>query len=128
VSSAYLQRHSLTQQAHLTRYQVTFKPKQESYTQFMSGFLEAFDAANRRNRVEVVRSLDRMEAAYFAFEPFLEPTQRQAVWDHFQEFGRFVFIVVNEPPESINTQKNADILIGFRNLYRDQLYDALFKE
>ena len=85
-SSAWLQLQSMREQRELKQYEVSFKPKQEAYSNFMSAFTKAMLAANAHEQANVFTEFSRMDLPYFLFEPFLPTEKRVEVFGKFSDF------------------------------------------
>ena len=69
--SLALQFASNREQSTIKLYEVTFKPKQEAYSSFMTALVKASLASNSPTPDQAYLYLDGMEFAFYSFQPFL---------------------------------------------------------
>lgn len=100
--TSYFQYKNLQAQRELKEYEVSFRPKQENYAQFMRSIILAFQASTRLTiETEVEKkesalkaindSVDNAETAYFALEPFLTSDERTEIYQRLKDYRFFVF-------------------------------------
>lgn len=118
-----IQKSTSELQFHMKRYEVSFKPKQESYTSFVTMMFAAYEAASNDNRSELRSRLNAMDAAYLAMEPFLEESANKILWSKYQEFTGFCFAVLSRPA---GTEPDDRKFVEYRNAFRSELYQNLF--
>jgi hypothetical protein len=127
-STVWLQRKSIEEQSDLKRYEVSFKPKQEAYSKFMSAISAAALSAVAQEKENLLSQLSEAEQAYFLFEPFLKDDLRKDIIKKTSEFGtlcveRSRLNVAEGSIENRNyLQKVGEYKANFQNL----LYSSLF--
>ncbi len=92
----FIQAQTSKSQLEIKRHEVSVKPKQESYANFMSLFGEAALAAFGADETKTLEYLNRMESAYFIMEPFLGE-QRKTILSKFHEFFALCTKQAREP-------------------------------
>lgn len=119
---------SIVSQEALKRYEVSFKPKQESYAIFMNQLMLAAIAANDRDERTVLDHINRMEAAYYQFEPFLLGPSRVSIFRKYNEFSSACLALVKS-----NREGNEAGYVSFvqqvaqlKGYFRTELFGALF--
>jgi hypothetical protein len=128
------QSKSSADQFAIKRYEMTIKPRQESYANFMAAFTEAYQAAFKRDEERTRAFLANMESGYYKMEPFLGD-KRQEVSLKFMQFSSFCFELVKSPaptktdlskanPQDYNDAAKA--LSFYRSYFNDTLYKTLF--
>lgn len=129
ISNAYIQIRINRTQADLKGYEVTFKTKQEGYSSLMSYVLASFESAYKKDSGSLVANLDRLETSYYTIEPFLDGFKRDAVWGQYQQFSFLCHRLREQQPVSEQKRKEFfDSYLWYKNYFRTQLYDELFKE
>jgi hypothetical protein len=136
IGGYYVQTLANKSQFEAKRYEVTIKPKQESFSAFMSQLGEAALAAFSGNQAKTLEHLNRMEAAYFVMEPFLGD-RRNAIWLKFFEFSamcseqamRPAVIGVDVSKIDREAYKAATNQIGaYKHYFNENLFALLFLE
>jgi hypothetical protein len=128
ISTAYIQIKNNNTQAELKRYEVTFRTKQDSYSSFMRYVAESFESGYKKDLDSLIRNLDRLETSYYAIEPFLDGFKRGAVWGQYQQFSYLCYRMQEQPLDSEEKRKQFfDSFLWYKQYFRTQLYDALFK-
>ncbi len=84
----FVQARNSADQFAMKRYELSAKPRQESYSAFMATFNEVIQAALNSDSAKTLESLGRMESAYYQMEPFLGD-KRQEVRLKFIDFSSF---------------------------------------
>jgi hypothetical protein len=128
--SVDLQVQSINAQTELKKYEVTFKPKQESYFGFMSAVEEAYVGAELRNVQRTGDGITRMETMQYAMEPFLNDDQRVQLSDVFTKYIALCNAEMRLPPVAeTNPSDHRRALEEFaahKTFFRTRLYSALF--
>jgi hypothetical protein len=114
-------------QAQLTRFQVTFKTKQEGYALFMRAVAQAYAHARSADGKGLNDSLDILRSSYFSLEPFLNSGERQAVWDQYEQFAASCNLLSKEPPNSPKRDGFDKSYFTYEDSFREQLFRALFE-
>jgi hypothetical protein len=73
----FVQFRTSADQFAMKRYELSVKPRQESYTAFMAAFGDAIQNALSSDSIKTLEALGRMESAYFQMEPFLGDRRRE---------------------------------------------------
>jgi hypothetical protein len=128
LSSFVLQYNSSQNQKLLATYQTEFKPKQESYTNFMRAVSQSYDAAILKNKQQLVLSLDQAESTLYGFEPLLDINFRDSVWERYQLFSHFCYNIALTDSLKKDATLSADSFLSFKNYFRKGIYKALFEE
>jgi hypothetical protein len=114
-------------QAQLTRFQVTFKAKQEGYALFMRAFADAYHHARSGDSKGLSDSLDNLRSSYFSLEPFLNDSERRYVWDGYEQFAASCNLLSKEPPDSPKRDGFDKSYFTYEDSFREQLFRALFE-
>jgi hypothetical protein len=133
ISSGLLQWRSMIEQRELKQYEVSFKPKQEAYSSFMGAFTKAEVAAVAHEQANMLDGFNRMESAYFLFEPFLPPEKRGEVLMKFSEFTslcnqEFQSTLANAIADDSTTKVFYKQLTPYKVYFQNELYNDLFKQ
>ena len=128
ISSAYIQIRTNNTQAELKKYEVTFRTKQDAYSSFMRYVLTSFESAYKNDVDSLIGNLGRLETSYYTIEPFLDDGKRGALWDQYQQFSYLCHKLREEPINSNDKRSQFfDSFLWYKNYFRTQLFDALFK-
>ena len=115
-------------QIAVARYEVTFIEKQKAYASFMNLVTDSFYAAYEGRQSDLFLTLDKMESAFYAMEPFIdEDTTRAKVWDEIIIFKSLTFSVL-EMPTVEQREQVIPSFTAYRKEFRDLLITELFKE
>jgi hypothetical protein len=119
------------QQARLKEYELSFKPKQEGYAEFMRTVLQMFDTAvaHHPNPDKIKSEAARLETIYFSLEPFFTTWERDVIWNKIMEYSSSCYDLYDSPPFPSDEEKKAraNLFLGYRGFFRETLYDALFR-
>jgi hypothetical protein len=124
---------ALREQRELKKYEVSFKPKQESYSTFMGAFMKAAISAEAGDEPSTLQEVTRMEANYYLFEPFLSDAERRRAFDEFNKFAT----ICNQMVKMSKTERldkkefyeeDVSKLAASKAYFRDPLYAALFSK
>jgi hypothetical protein len=122
-------------QRELKFYEVSFKPKQENYTTFMSSFNAAVLACTSADEQTALLQINRMESAYFALDPFFDDETRKSIFLKFVEFSRLCETEARKPAllgsdaKDVNReayQKMILELASFKQFFRENIFKSLF--
>ena len=131
LSSVILQVKTQHSQIEMKKYEISFQPKRQNYSSFISNLFYAFESAKNINHVSLKNKLDQIEIAYYNIEPFLDQNLRNKVWEQFQQFSSmcysYVKIPLNKRTDSLNSQYS-DSFLGYKNFFIESLYPALFED
>jgi hypothetical protein len=126
-----LQWLSMREQRELKQYEVSFKPKQEGYSTFMSALTKGVLAVDLHERADAVAEFNRMESAYFLFEPFLPTEKRSEVFTQFGDLSLLVQGLRSVPPNATLTDETFKELTkkmtAYKVYFQNELYNDLFK-
>jgi hypothetical protein len=93
--SSYFQYRNIETQKELKEYELSFKPKQEGYANFMASLGIAFDIAARNSGAvnpsqkdsrSLVAQIRQMELAFFVLEPFLPAEDKKTIEDNLNAY------------------------------------------
>lgn len=130
-----LQWKTSNDQRYLKFYEVSFKPKQENYTAFMSSFNEAILACASADEQKALVQINRMESAYFALDPFFDDETRKSIFSKFIEFSRLCEAQARKPALVGSDRKDVDReqyektmleIASFKQFFRENIYKSLF--
>ena len=88
----------------------------------------AFEGASKRNNDLLVKILDQIEATYFAIEPLVKNTEREEIWQKYQEFAAFCYDTrdkLQDPQKNIGNEE-VKTFTDFRGYFRAKLFESLF--
>ena len=127
-TTVWLQRKSIDEQSDLKRYEVSFKPKQEAYSKFMSAISAAALSATAQEKENLLSQLSQAEQAYFSFEPFLKESSRNAVVKKFAEFGSLCVerSSLNLDGDSAENKRYLQKVGEYKTSFQLMLYNSLF--
>jgi hypothetical protein len=129
ISSAYILIRNNEFQAGLKKYEVTFKTKQDGYGSFMRYVFASYQSAYKNDVDSLVDNLDKLESSYYVVEPFLDDSKRAAMWDTYQQFTFLCYRLREQPKDADEKRKEFfDSFLWYKKYFREQLYDALFKQ
>ncbi|TWA93557.1 hypothetical protein [Bradyrhizobium stylosanthis] len=131
IGTTWVQWSSIREQRELKRYEVSFKPRQEAYTAFMSSFTNAFLYADTSDRDRLDGAIARMESSYYLFEPFLPEEARRSVYEEFNSFIGLCNKLLEASRASPSRRDNPsdEFTVKFaksKTFFRRNLYQALF--
>lgn len=120
---------SIESQEKLKFYEVEFKPKQEAYSTFMNELMLSALAANKHSEDEALDHINKMESAFYRFEPFLDEPRRLDIFKKFNAFTSACSNLVKaNPPE------RKEVYVSFvretaelKGYFRTVLFSALFE-
>ena len=127
ISTTIIQVKSLDSQRRLKIYEVSFKPKQDGYSEFMKNLYVAFECTYQGIHPNVVRACDELQIAYYTFKPFLTDSERKATWEKYQQFQEWCLSHVNEDKSKKDVDSFVNSFIEYKNYFRERLYTALFR-
>jgi hypothetical protein len=126
VSSFVIQYTNSREQKNLTRYQNEFKPKQESYANFMRAVSQSYDAALQNNSKELISSLDQVENNFYIFEPFLNENIKDTLWSKYQMFSNFCYTIQHNDSLKFTIENSTEAYLSYKKYFREKLYSSLF--
>jgi hypothetical protein len=110
VSSFYVQFTNNKNQAFLKNYEIEFRPKQLGYSEFMNAATQSYFYAVHNNKLQMVQYLDRIENSYYSLEPFLKDSDRDKIWEQYQQYSGLCYsIIESDLPKDL--KKSADSFI-----------------
>ena len=132
VSSAYMQGKSLDQQTDLKKYEVSFIPKHQNYSFFMSSLIRAWDSAGNNDHAGLIASLDKIETAYYSLEPFLSAGVRESIWSNFLQFSGLCYKLREETAiggKDYEKKRSGlhNTFNWYKKYFRKNLYEELFQ-
>jgi hypothetical protein len=119
---------SIREQTAMKRYEVSFKPKQEAYSKFMSAMTAAGLAALANDKVNALKELSQGEQAYFLFEPFLDMNVRTEVQQNLAKFSNLCIerVAANLSADSAAESEFGQKINNFKGFFDGMLYESLF--
>jgi hypothetical protein len=84
--TGFTQWYSINEQSRLKHFEVGFRPRQEAYTSFMTGFHAATISAASHDPKEMQAGFGKMEAAVHLMSPFLSTVDRVEVAKTMSDF------------------------------------------
>ena len=126
LSSFVIQYTNSRNQKILTRYQNEYKPKQESYGNFMRAVSQSYDAALLSNTQNLMSSLDQVENNLYILEPFLNVNLRDTIWSKFQLFTHFCYTISHNDSLKLDAASSTDPYLYYKNYFKQRLYTSLF--
>lgn len=127
--TGFSQWKSIESQVELKHYEVSFRPKQESYATFMHELMLAAISANRHDEEGALDHLNRMESAYYQFEPFLTTQLRIDVYGKLDEFAAACLKFAKGSTNEKNDNGAAFInkAAELKTYFRTDLFSSLFE-
>jgi hypothetical protein len=127
-ATAVLQWKSIREQGEMKRYEVSFRPKQESYSKFMFASTSALVSASAQEKENVLMQLLQAEQVAYQFEPFLNDDARKEFWAKYSEFAslcidRSNLELTKDSPEHRRYLANVG---QYKVYFQKLLYDNLF--
>ena len=86
LSGAWMQQESGAREVALKKYELSYRPRQEAYRDFMQASAEAADRAFAGDRAGVAQAAAKLETAFYSVEPFLDPQSRAQLWTQMGEY------------------------------------------
>ena len=128
-SSYFIQQNNIHFQKQIKQYEVSFKPKQIGYSNFMSDLYVAYQSAYQKSREELNSSLKGIENSFYSIELFFTETERNAVWNEIQNYRGFCLSLFEVSHEDKNKLSGFTAsFITYKNSFRNQLLNSLFKD
>jgi hypothetical protein len=117
--------YSLKEQAHLKYLELSFRPRQDAYVNFMSGVHSASISATTRNLNELTSSFRKIEEALLSMTPFIEFSTRREISTKLSEFfalsSSIARIEAGEDAQKLYLEQAAT----YRVLFEKLLFDSL---
>jgi len=130
VGSLYAQYRANKLQAQLKEYELSFKPKQEGYAEFMRLLLELFDTAatHHPDPRKITSDVAHLHNSYFSLEPFLNSEERIDIWNKLQEYASACYDLYKAPitMTDVDRAKASDMYLTYQHYFREHLFNALF--
>jgi hypothetical protein len=129
-ASSWIGWSSISEQTAMKRYEVSFKPKQEAYSRFMSAIGDAAVSAPARDKENVLKQLSQAEQAYFLFEPFLDKETRSDILKRLAKFDSLCVqrLNANFTADSNEEHEFLQQIGNEKAAFEIELYDSLFGE
>ena len=123
---------SLREQRELKQYEVSFKPKQEAYADFMTALTNLALYSESADRENANREAARMDTSFYHLEAFLSASDRQRAFaeiNHVLDLGnRHMNRSAEERVLQDSTDRFAADLALSKSYFRKTLYQALFSQ
>lgn len=127
-SSLYIQHVSNKNQNLLKYYEVELQPKQENYTNFMKNITRAYYAAHSHSYQDYLKAKEESESSLYILEPFLTPTEREHVWNDYQQFLGLCSGLITKDSSLVDKDMTFQSYDLHKNQFRTYLNDALFEK
>lgn len=121
--STKLQEQNIKNQESLKKYEVSFKPKQESYVAFIKSFEAVYENVSKGNKEALFKNLEQLNEAFYSLQPFLKKESREPFQLRYKNFIRKLEQVSSE--DLPDTVKNID---EERAYFRDELLKMWFDQ
>jgi hypothetical protein len=128
VGSIAIQRYSIGEQTAMKQYQISFKPKQEAYSNFMVASALAVTATAAQDQENLMKQITTMESSYYSFEPFLKEAERTKIKAKYIEFLDLCKHQLMRPADQSAADKESFLskAATYRSYFQDRLYSSLF--
>ena len=130
VITSYWQFQSIKTQKEIKNLEVSYKPKQESYTSFVSLSSRAFDAAQIGNKTELSKTFFSMQTNLFLIESLVKNQEKMAViWNDFNELNKFLVTLSNSRSSEMTEEKYNEDGKAYSKLFgklKSEIYEELF--
>ena len=124
-----LQNKNLDFQQSIKQYEVSFKPKQEGYSNFMAALYDAFRSAYSQDKEKTLKKIEKLESIYYSVELFLVPGERKKIWDEMHLFAGFCHSLSETDHNNKEKMKGYyDSFWVYRDSFRDKLLKSLFNK
>jgi hypothetical protein len=128
-SNYFIQKNNIHFQKHIKQYEVSFKPKQIGYSNFMGGLYEAYQSAYQKNREELNSNLKGIENSFYSIELFFSETERDDVWNEILNYTGFCLSLFEVSHEDKNQLSGFSSSFNtYKNSFRNKLLYSLFEE
>lgn len=126
ITGAVIAYQTTAAQTSTKYYEITLKPKQESYSSLLAHTFRSYEAAIKGDSENMYQSLNRMELAFYQLEPLLDESSRIFVWNWLQNFETFC----NQQRGFDRPSRDASVkeFTARCNELRDALRRVLFEE
>jgi len=123
-------------QREIKEYELSYKPRQEGYSRYMSlvrnGFtLSTKTAIGPPQIPEIMEYLSQLDNAYYSVEPFLPATQRNELWETHLKFRNLFLEASQKNPDELEQtarEKRNDDFKHYETVFRESLNKGLFEE
>jgi hypothetical protein len=126
---------SVRQQSALKQYEVTLKPKQTAYSDFMAAFDETAVAAFKHDEAKTLGNFTRMETSFYILEPFLDQGTGDKVFSRLNEFRTLCTRMAASSSDVIKDDEDKKAyqqltieLARLKLFFKTTLFSNLFKE
>jgi hypothetical protein len=127
----YFQYQNIQAQKEMKEYEVSFKPKQETYTSFVKAASAAFEYAFYGDKGNLQKSLSSMETNLFVMESLIKSDSgKLRLWKEYHEYHEYLRNLSQIKSEDINEQNYLKSFEEHRNLFgklKEDVYQELFQ-
>jgi hypothetical protein len=129
VSSVWLQRISMKEQAELKHYEVDLLPKQRAYSTFSVASASAVSDVVSHDKQDLLKQFLEMESALSSLESFLSEGDRIEVRLKYADFVTLCNAKIDELPNKSDAERNDFASKASRLLadLKNRLFDNLFR-
>jgi len=138
--TSYWQYQNIRSQKQIKEFEVSFKPKQDGYAQYMSLVSQSFDSAVKdsqapspivKNKERLLNNLRNLDESFYRIEFFLPAEKRESMREMHQQFQSFITNIYESDYQALTEEQKMekiDKFIEFSHYFRDQLSASLFSE
>jgi hypothetical protein len=128
ISTVWLQRISSSEATALKHYEVSFLPKQRAYSEFMMDFDSVIETIGDRNKHDFVMQMEKMNYAFYSFEPFLDEKGRAEIREQYSGFLAGCMKQMDTPKDAGSPAEDAFLhnVLQYKNKVRTVVYAHLF--
>lgn len=121
------QLHSSSEQEATKRYAIEFGPKQRGYATFMDEMMSAAYFANAKDDDKTFDHLNRMEIAFYAFEPFLDKAAGAETFKNYKKFAELCAQLAGADHASQDYKDMITKIASIKTDFRVRLFSDLFE-
>lgn len=140
IITSYWQFQNIQTQKEIKKLEVSFKPKQEGYSEFMKSISVAFQISlegaleqgtdkKLSSLSEMRKQIDNSEKAFYLLEPFIEVNARKMILDKLYQFRSFLTNIAAEREKSLEKDwidQQVKQQVEYQMFFREKLTSSLF--
>ena len=130
--TSYWQYQNIQAQRAIKEYEVSFKPKQESYTSFVSSASMALDSAFYGDKNSLRKTFNSMETNLYLIESLIKDENKKVkIWEDYNEFNKFLNNLSNVKSTEMTEEKYNQEVAEYRKLFgklKSEIYQELFQQ
>lgn len=94
----------------------------------MQNIMTSYYSAYHENN-GFLQYLDKMESALYNIEPYITESDRETIWNQFQQFTGLCMKIFEDPNKQLeeNQKDYLDSLMWYKKFFRKNLYEMMFK-